>query len=63
MPIEVATDPVVVTFTRNAPMKMAGQTRGPSNRNEANAIPVGGHTGETVALTMARLRSNFPATK
>jgi hypothetical protein len=63
IPIEVAIDPVVVTFTRNAPRKIAGQTRGPSSRNEANAIPVGGQTGETLALTTARPRPDLPATK
>ena len=38
---------------------MAGQMRGPSRRNEAKAIPVGGHTGETLTLTTARARPNF----
>src|SRR5438128_4688820 len=63
MPIEVTIDPVVVTFTRKAPAKTAGHTRGPSSRNEANAIPVGGQTGETLSLTTARLRPSLPARK
>jgi len=63
MPIEGAIAPVVVKFTRNAPMKMAGQARDPSSRNDANAIPLGGHTGDTLALTTARVRPNLPATK
>ncbi len=63
MPSEIAIDPVVVTFTRNAPSRMAGQMRGPSRRNEAKAIPLGGHTGETLALTTAKARPNLPARK
>ena len=63
MPIEVAIEPAVVMFTRNAPTNTAGHTRCPSTRNAANAIPVGGHTAEALALTNARLRPNFPATK
>jgi hypothetical protein len=63
MPIEVATEPAVVTFTRNAPTRMAGHARDPSTRNAANAMPVGGHTGEAFAWTNARLSPNLPAAK
>ena len=63
MPIEVATEPAVVMFTRKAPTRMAGQARDPSSRNAAKAMPLGGHTGEALALTNARLRPNLPATK
>src|SRR4030095_14512404 len=61
MPIEVAIAPLVVTLTRNAPTRMAGHTRGPSTRKAASAIPVGGHTGETLAWTNARVSPNLPA--
>ncbi len=37
MPIDVATDPAVVKFTRSAPARMAGQTRNPKIRNAASA--------------------------
>src|SRR5262249_37109846 len=63
IPSEEAIEPVVVTLTRKAPMKMAGQTRGPSSRKDANAIPVGGHTGDTLAVTTARGRPSLPAAK
>ena len=62
-PIEVATEPAVVTLTRNAPTRMAGHARDPKSRKAANAIPVGGHTAEALALTKARLSPNLPATK
>src|SRR5262245_66671116 len=62
-PTEVKTEPAVVTFTRKAATNTAGQTRGPSSRNAARAMPVGGHTGEALAWTTARLRPNLPATK
>src|SRR3989442_1406324 len=44
-------------FTTNAPAKIAGQTRYPSVRSAASAIPVGGQTGEALAWTNA---SPFP---
>jgi hypothetical protein len=63
MPIEVRTDPSVVTFTRKAPSTMAGQTRDPSSRNAVSAIPEGGHTAVALAWTKANKRPSFPATK
>jgi hypothetical protein len=49
MPIEVATDPAVVTLTRNAPRATAGHTRVPNRRKAASAIPLGGHTAVALA--------------
>src|SRR5262249_48899552 len=50
-PSDVATEPWVVRLTRNAPAKIAGQTRGPARRTAASAMPVGGHTGVALAWT------------
>src|SRR6185295_5835266 len=43
MPTEVQTDPAVVTLTRKAPARMAGQVRRPKSRKATRLIPVGGH--------------------
>src|SRR5260370_28656650 len=42
MPIEVATDPAVATLTRNAPVRIADQTRYPRIRKAARSIPLHG---------------------
>jgi hypothetical protein len=47
--MEVATDPAVVKFTRNAPVKITGQTRYPKIRNAKSAIPVEGQTAVALA--------------
>ena len=44
MAIDVAVDPAVVTFARNAPSQMPGHARFPRARKAASAIPVGGQT-------------------
>ena len=44
MPIEVASVPAVVTFTVNAPRKIAGQARSPRIRKAARERPAAGHT-------------------
>src|SRR6266481_606508 len=63
MPIEVATEPAVVTFARNAPRKIPGQTWYPILRNAANAIPVAGQTGVALACTKASFSPSLAATK
>src|SRR5215469_14331167 len=63
MPIDVANEPVVVTFTRNAAAKMAGQTRIPRTRSATRAIPVGGQTAVALGLTSASFKPSLPATK
>ena len=63
MAIEVETEPAVVTFTRKAPSKIAGQMRYPSTKAAANAIPVGGHTAVALAFTKASRSPNLPAAK
>ncbi len=63
MPIDVATVPAVVRFARNAPSQMPGHATYPSTRIAASAMPVGGHTGEALALTNARLNPYLAATK
>lgn len=61
MPIDDGTWPLVVTFTTNAPTRTAGQRRSPYRRSAAMAMPVGGQTGLTLALTDARSRPILPA--
>src|SRR2546425_10541728 len=63
MPIEVATEPAVVTFARNAPRKIPGQTWYPILRKAANAIPVGAQTGVALACTKASFSPSLAATK
>ena len=63
MPIEVATLPVVVWFTRNAPRRMAGHARSPKIRNAANAIPVGAHTAVALGFTKASRKPSLPVMK
>src|SRR2546428_9495614 len=63
MPIEVATEPAVVRFARNAPRKMPGQTWYPILKNAANAIPVGGQTGVAHACTETSFNPYLAATK
>src|SRR5712692_530320 len=62
MPTEVRTEPAVVTLTRNAPIKMAGQKRRPRAINVATAMPVGGHTGVALGWTEAKRRLSLAAT-
>src|SRR5207244_13024364 len=63
MASDVATSPAAVTFTRNAPTKIAGQARQPSTSNAASAIPAGGHTGDALACKDASINPNLPAMK
>jgi hypothetical protein len=44
IPIEGATDPDVVTFTKKAPTKTLGHTCLPNINRLAKPMPVGGHT-------------------
>jgi len=60
---EVTTEPAVVRLTRKAPARMAGQTRYPSRRKAARAMPVQGHTALALALTNASFSPSFPAAK
>ena len=63
MPSDVHRFPAVVTFARNAPSRIAGQTRGPSSSIEASAIPVGGHTAVALAWTKASMSPSLAAAK
>ena len=63
MPNVVATDPAVVRLARNAPKKMPGQTRYPSTRNAARAMPVGGQTAVALGCTKAIDSPSLAATK
>src|SRR5205807_9489760 len=53
MQSEVAMLPAVVSFTKNAPRKMAGHVRYPSTSSAASAIPAGGQTGDALACKKA----------
>src|SRR6266850_4247174 len=61
MPIEGATEPVVVRFTRKAPRKIPGQTSRPKTTSAASAIPVGAQTAVALSLTKARVNPSLPA--
>src|SRR5215510_11855682 len=63
MPSDEATDPAVVTFTRNAPRKIAGHAEYPYSSRAASAMPVGGHTAVALAWMNASDRPILPATK
>ena len=63
MPIELTIAPAMPMLTRNAPTKIAGQTRTPRSSTAASAIPVGGHTGEALAWTKAKCSPSLPARK
>jgi hypothetical protein len=54
MPRAVRGQPLVITFTSQAPTKIAGQTRKPKNSVAASAMPVGGHTGLALAWMDAK---------
>jgi hypothetical protein len=60
---DVSIDPAVVTLTRKAPAKMAGQMENPRIRKRATAIPAGSHTGEALTCTEAKPRLSLPAKK
>ena len=49
MPSDVTTEPAVVTLTKKAPTRIAGQTREPKRSAAAIAIPVGGQTALALA--------------
>src|SRR6266567_5897020 len=53
MPRDTGKDPWVVRLTKKAPKKTAGQRRRPRHRSTAKASPVGGQTGEALALKKA----------
>src|SRR5580658_1531720 len=63
IPIDVSTEPAVVKLTKNAPIKMPGQTPYPKINNAAIAIPVHGHTAVALACTDAICNPSLPATK
>src|SRR5262249_4202192 len=62
MPRDEATDPAAVTFTRNAPTKIAGHIAHPDRRRAASAMPVGGHPAVALACTNASETPSLPAT-
>src|SRR2546428_9254131 len=53
MPIELATEPAVNRFAKNAPSRIPGHTRYPSTSRAAGAIPVGGQIGGALGWTNA----------
>jgi hypothetical protein len=61
MVADVRTDPAVVTLTRNAPAKIAGQMENPKSRKSATAMPAGAHTGDALTFTEAKPSPIFPA--
>src|SRR5947209_6889614 len=63
IPSDVKIFPAVVRLTRNAPTKIAGQTRYPRTSNAASAIPAGGQTGDALLWRNARLSESLPATR
>ena len=63
MPRPLRTDPAVVTLTRNAAARMAGQAPRPRIKNAARAMPLAGQTAEALALTKASLSPSLPAMK
>src|SRR5580704_6196819 len=63
MPTDVSTEPAVVKFTTNAPIRIPGQTQYPYTSSAAIAIPVHGHTAVALACTYASCNPSFPATK
>ena len=52
----VHTGGLSVTFTRNAPRNIPGDTRRPKTSRPTSAIPDGGHTGVTLVPTSAACR-------
>lgn len=60
---DVHTHPVVVTLTRKAPAKMAGQVENPKSSSNAMAIPAGAQTGDALTCTEAKPSPIFPAKK
>ncbi len=63
MPRATAIEPAVVTLTRNAPAKMAGQTHGPRVTSAASAMPLGAQTADALGCTMASRSPSLPARK
>jgi hypothetical protein len=63
IPIDVAIEPAVVTLTRKAPAKMAGQTQDPKSRQAADDIPVGAHMAVALGLIVAKCSPSFPVAK
>src|SRR5262245_18801840 len=47
-PKELATEPAVVTFARNAPMNTAGRNRVPPSSTASIAMPVGNQTADAL---------------
>lgn len=60
IPADVRIAPDVVTFTTNAPAKIAGHSRRRVSSSAAIAIPVGGHTALALACTNASDRPSLP---
>src|SRR5262249_56342239 len=56
IPNDVARLPAVDAFAANAPSQIPSHARGPNKSSAASAMPVGGHTGDALACTNARLR-------
>src|SRR5437588_12526694 len=64
MPRQAATPPLVVMFTKNAPMKTPGESQYPHTRQAASAMPVGGQNGEALTWIKANSdRASLPAAK
>ena len=63
IPREHGTEPELVALTRNAPAKIAGQTRMPKRSRLPKAIPLGGQTAETLPLSSANESPSLPLRK
>jgi len=61
MPSEVATEPAVVTLTRNAPAATIGHARVPRTSSTARAMPVGGQTAVALVWMEAKSSPTLPA--
>src|ERR1700746_1275608 len=56
-------DPYVVTLTKKAPARTAGQTQDPKSRQAASDIPEGAQTAVALGLPFAKSSPNFPPRK
>ena len=57
--MEVATDPNVIAWTANAPLRMAGQTRFPLGRQDESANPLAGQSGFALGCSEATASPNL----
>jgi hypothetical protein len=63
IPREVAAEPAVVKFTRNAPSRIPGQIWYPMSSRAVSATPVGSRTAVTLGCMKASVSEAFPRRK